>query len=585
MAEMYKRPLGEILVLEGDITKEQLQEALAEQKKTLEKLGKVLVDMDLVSEERVTEARAEQLDVPYVNLQEHKFEPEILNLIPENLARRCRLIPVHKKGDRLVVAMADPMDVEATDLIQLETKLHLEPALATEWRIMEAIDRQYGADYGDDLHDSMHQSGSDLDPDAAAMLDTEDDEGDIDEVRKQIHKAPIVRTVNMLLTQAVRKKASDIHIEPRRNVVEVRFRMDGELHTIRHIPRHLHPAISSRIKIMADMDIAERRMPQDGRISVRIDGRGIDVRVSTAPTLYGERVVMRILDRQSNLIPLEKFGYTPSQLGILKGLVTRPQGIVLITGPTGSGKTTTLYAILNMLKSESTNIMTVEDPIEYELDGVSQTNVHQKIGLSFASQLRAILRQDPDTILVGEIRDTETADVAFRSALTGHLVLSTLHCNDAPSAINRLLDMGVEPFLVGSAINGIVAQRLVRLLCPDCKEAYEPDESVKALLGADPGARIQLYRAVGCGNCDSSGYKGRTGVSEIMTVNSEIRRLCVERAPADDIAIAAMRDNMTTMRQDATEKVLAGLTTLEEVQRKVFFDPADGVSAVHLAAA
>lgn len=309
------------------------------------------------------------------------------------------------------------------------------------------------------------------------------------------------------------------------------------------------------------------------------------MRVSTVPTLYGERIVLRLLDRQSSLIPLDKFGYSPDQLDALMALVARPQGIILVTGPTGSGKTTTLYAMLNMLKSETTNIMTVEDPIEYELDGINQTNVHHKIGLTFANQLRALMRQDPDIILVGEIRDTETADVAFRAALTGHLVLSTLHCNDAPSAITRLMDMGVEPFLVSSAINGVVAQRLVRVLCSDCKEPYEPDETTKALLGINPGEIVTLHRAVGCGSCNDSGFRGRTGVSEVMVMNNDIRKLSIAKVPADEIGDAAHRNGMTTMREDATEKVLAGLTTIEEVQRKVFFDPTVSSAPVMLKAA
>jgi type IV pilus assembly protein PilB len=382
MTEMYKRPLGEILVAAGEITQDQLDEALAEQKKSFEKLGKILVDLGMVSEEKVTEARAVQLDVPYVNLQEHTFEPEVVNLIPENLARRCVLIPIRRSGEQLVVAMSNPMDVEATDLVHVETKLRLDPALATEWRIQEAIDRVYGTECADEFHDSMNQASSVVE---TGGIEEADDYEDLNEVKKQIQRAPVVRTVNLLLTQAVRKKSSDIHIEPRRNVVEVRFRMDGNLHTVRRIPRSLHPAISSRIKIMAEMDIAERRLPQDGRISVRIDNKNIDLRVSSMPTLYGERLVLRILDRTSSLIPLETFGYSDEQLSALKSLVTRPQGIVLVTGPTGSGKTTTLYAALNMLKSEETNIMTVEDPIEYELDGISQTNVHPKIGLTFSS--------------------------------------------------------------------------------------------------------------------------------------------------------------------------------------------------------
>ena len=585
MREMYKQPLGEILMSSGTVTRVQLDEALAVQKESFEKLGKILIDLGMVSEEKITEARAVQLDVPYVNLQEHKFDPEILNLIPESLARRCGLIPIKKSGDKLIVAMANPMDVEATDLAHVETKLRLEPALATEWRITDAIDRHYGAECTDEMHDSTrHDTSVETESIEEGEGDRED-LGDLNEVRKQVQTAPVVRTVNVLLTQAVRKKSSDIHIEPRRNVVEVRFRLDGNLHTVRRIPRALHPAISSRIKIMAELDIAERRLPQDGRISVKTDGKNIDVRVSIIPTLYGERVVMRILDRASSLIPLESFGYSEKQLAELKSLVTRPQGIVLVTGPTGSGKTTTLYAVLNMLKSEETNIMTVEDPIEYELDGISQTNVHPKIGLTFANQLRALMRQDPDIILVGEIRDSETADVAFRAALTGHLVLATLHCNDAPSAITRLLDMEVEPFLVSSAINGVVAQRLVRVLCQDCREPFEPDDNVKRLLGLAPTARVTLYRPAGCGSCNSTGFRGRTGVSEIMMMNNDIGRLTVVKASADEIREVAVRHGMTTMVRDAADKVLAGVTTLEEVQRKVFFDPAADLAAVKLLAA
>ena len=585
MSEMYKRPLGEIFVATGAITREQLDAALTIQKESYEKLGKILVDLGLVTEEKLTEARAFQLDVPYVNLQEHTFEPEILNLIPEGLARRCMLVPIRRSGDKLVVAMANPMDVEATDLVQVETRLHLEPALATEWRIAEAIDRQYGSETSDELHDSMQQAASVVETGTSPDDEISDDTEDLNEVRKQMQRAPIVRTVNLLMTQAVRKKSSDIHIEPRRNVVEVRFRIDGNLHTVRRIPRSLHPAISSRVKIMAELDIAERRLPQDGRISVKIDNKNIDLRVSTIPTLYGERLVLRILDRNSSLIPLEGFGYSEKQLKEVKSLVVRPQGIVLVTGPTGSGKTTTLYAALNELKSEETNIMTVEDPIEYELDGISQTNVHPKIGLTFANQLRALMRQDPDVILVGEIRDSETADVAFRAALTGHLVLATLHCNDAPSAITRLLDMEVEPFLVSSAINGVVAQRLVRVLCPDCKEPFEPEDYVKEILGFTPNEKVTLYRPVGCGSCNNTGFRGRIGVSEVMVMNSELRRLAIEKTPGDIIRAAAIRYGMTPMQDDAAEKIIAGVTTVEEVQRKVYLDPVNSSGGVELRAA
>ena len=572
--DLYKRQLGQILIAKGDITQAQLDEALAEHKRTYEKLGKVLVELGMVSEEKVTEARAMQMDVAYIDLQEHKFDPEVVSLVPEGLGWKYKLIPVKKVRDKLVVAMSNPLDVEATDLVQVETKLRVEPALATEWRILESIERLYGTYGAEDLQDSMEEAASDVEVTLPGQTEEGDDDVEnIDEVRRQVRRAPIVRMVNLLLTQGVRKKASDIHIEPRRNVVDVRFRFDGDLHVIRRIPKPLHPAISSRIKIMAELDISERRLPQDGRISVRIDGKKIDLRVSTSPTIFGERVVLRILDSASGLIPLERLGFSEQELKVFQSLVSQPQGIVLVTGPTGSGKTTTLYAALNTLKSDRLNIMTVEDPIEFVLDGVNQTNVHHKIGLTFANQLRAILRQDPDIVLLGEIRDGETADVAFRAALTGHLVLSTLHCNDAPSAITRLLDMEVEPFLVSSAINGVMAQRLVRLLCPECKETYKPDESDRVFLDVGPHSNVTLYRAVGCGRCDGAGYKGRTAIRETMVMSTEIRALTLAKAPADDIRQAAMKAGMTTMRQDGASAILDGTTTVEEVRRRVFVEP------------
>lgn len=571
MEEFYKKPLGDILVTRGIITEQQLREALVQQEETRRRLGETLIALGLLSEEQVTEARALQLDVGYVNLQEDECEPEAVAMVSESTARTYALIPVRMTGNRLVVAMANPLDVEAIDLVQLETKCRIEPALATEWRITEVLTKQYGGSTSDDLQCMAQQAASAAEH-AAGDGDTHED---IDEVKRQSDRAPIVRMVNVLLTQGVRRKASDIHIEPRREHVDIRFRIDGELHLVKTLPKALRAAITSRIKIMSELDIAERRLPQDGRITVRLDNKMVDLRVSTTPILYGERVVLRILDRASGMIPLDQLGFSERELSLFTKLVSRPHGIILVTGPTGSGKTTTLYAALNELRSETTNIMTVEDPVEYELDGINQTNVHSRIGLTFANQLRAILRQDPDTVLVGEIRDTETADVAFRAALTGHLVLSTLHCNDAPSAITRLIDQDVEPFLVSSAINGIVAQRLVRVLCPDCKEPYEPDARTKALIGLNPDARVTLYNAVGCQNCSNSGYKGRMCIHEIMVMNEQLRKLALNKASAPEIRQAAIAAGMRGMAQDGTEKVLAGLTTIEEVQRKVMVESED----------
>jgi len=578
MEEYYKKPLGDILLDRGMITDEQLHAALDEQKQSRKRLGEVLVSLGFITEEQVTEARALQFDVGYVNLQEQECEPEAIASVSDATARTYNLVPFKTTGNRLTVAMANPLDVEAIDLVQFEAKCRVEPMLATEWRIVEVLNKQYGGGSSEDLQDMAQEAAST----PASLVDSDEHE-DIDEVRRKTSSAPIVRMVNMLLTQAVRRKASDIHIEPRRDTVDVRYRIDGELHIVRSFPKALHAAIASRIKIMSELDISERRLPQDGRITVKLDKRMVDLRVSTSPIIYGERVVLRILDRASGMIPLDQLGFAEVELDALTRLVSQPHGIILVTGPTGSGKTTTLYAVLNVIKSESTNIMTVEDPVEYELEGINQTNVHHKIGLTFANQLRAILRQDPDVVLVGEIRDTETADVAFRAALTGHLVLSTLHCNDAPSAITRLVDQDVEPFLVGSAINGVVAQRLVRVLCPDCKEAYSADEKTVALLGLDPGSVVTLYRPGTCANCDGTGYKGRICINELMVMDDELRRLTMLKSPASELRKAAIASGMRPMAQDGTEKVLAGITTIEEVQRKVFVETEDTILNVRAA--
>lgn len=569
MKQLFKRPLGDILVSDGIITQAELDCALSEQKSKHTKLGETLVALGIITEEQVTQARAIQLDVAYVNIQEAEFDPELISMVPQSIARTYKLIPVRRDLDRITLAMANPMDIEAIDLVQFETKCRVEIALGTEWRILESINRQYGRESSDDLEQFMEEAASSVDFTQTA---SEEIGEDIDAVKRQSHTAPIVRMVNLILTQAVRKKASDIHIEPRKDRVDVRYRVDGELHLAPSIPKSLQSGVASRIKIMSELDIAERRMPQDGRISVKIDGKKIDLRVSTSPSQYGERVVLRVLRRSDGLIPLEQLGFTPRDMTLFRTLIARPYGIILVTGPTGSGKTTTLYAALNMLKNERINIMTVEDPIEYELEGINQTNVHSKIGLTFATQLRSILRQDPDIVLVGEVRDTETADVAFRAALTGHLVFSTLHANDAPSSVARLVDMGVEPFLVSSAIIGVTAQRLVRKLCPDCKEAYAPDERIKLILGLDARDGIELYRAMGCEVCGGTGYKGRTSITEMMVMTDEIQRLAISGATATEIRTAAVNSGMVSMRMDGMNKVMEGITTFEEVERKVLIE-------------
>jgi type IV pilus assembly protein PilB len=572
MASWHKEPLGNILVSQGVISEAQLKDMLAEQKRSFTKLGEVLIDSGLATEEQITHARAMQMEVPYVNLAETEYSREILALVPQSVARDYKLIPLRRDDGKLYVAMADPMDIEAIDMLQYETKLRIDVCLGTESKIIEAIDSQYGGEVKADFAQFMDEATSSFDPSVA--LTDEDGIEDIDDMRRQSDTAPVIRIVNLILSDAVRNKASDVHVEPRRDRLDVRYRIDGELYLQRSVPKPLQAAVISRIKIMSDLDISERRLPQDGRISSIIDGKSVDFRVSTAPTLYGERVVLRILHRSQGTIPLDKLGFSPHDLSTFESLITQPYGIILVTGPTGSGKTTTLYAALNSLKSERTNIMTVEDPIEYELEGISQSNINAKIGFTFATQLRALLRQDPDIILVGEIRDSETADVAFRAAMTGHLVLSTLHANDAPSSISRLIDMGVEPFLVSSAIIGVTAQRLVRRLCQFCKEPYELDPDDKLILGIGDQDKVIAYKAVGCRKCAGRGYSGRLTIVELMVMSEEIRRLALNKSPSGDIKEASNRAGMVSMILDGTQKVLQGLTTVDELKRKAFVEAA-----------
>jgi len=417
----------------------------------------------------------------------------------------------------------------------------------------------------------MDTSIEQADLDGASLSDITEDE-DVSDTLRQSDQAPVIRFVNTLFSDAIRRRASDIHIEPRQRDFQIRYRVDGRLQVVRVVPRAFLAPTVSRIKIMAEMDIAERRLPLDGRIAMRLEGRSVDMRVSTLPTRYGERVVMRILDRSNACLGLDQLGFSAHNEALFGGLIRRPHGIILVTGPTGSGKTTTLYAALNALKSPDTNIITCEDPIEYELEGISQSNVNERAGLTFARQLRAILRQDPDIVLVGEIRDQETAEIAFRAALTGHLVLSTLHCNEAAGAASRLLDMGVAPFLIASALIGAVAQRLVPRLCPHCRQPYAADEGERALfrgLGGEPAAELELYRAVGCGQCDKLGVRGRIAVHEVMLVNNRVRRLIMERAETEQIRQASLDMDMIPLVRDGLAKAAQGLTTLEGVQRKL----------------
>lgn len=567
MQMLPRTRLGDMLVVAGALTEDQLEWALDRQRESYQRLGEILLDAKLVNEDDVTEARALQLDMPYVQLGDFQIRPEIAKLVPEHISRTFNLIPISATSAKVAVAMANPMDVEAIDTVQRCAKKRVVPILASETRIVAALEQAYGGAGGEDITATIEEAIGDIE----VQSGDNDVSDDVAEERRQSTQAPVVKTVNLVMQEAIKQKASDIHFEPRANHLEIRYRIDGALQHSRNLPRALQPAVLSRIKIMADMDIAEKRKPQDGKIKMKISGRPVDLRISSLPTQYGERIVIRILDRSAQQVSVDGLGFGDKEYAVFQSLIRRPYGIMLVTGPTGSGKSTTLYSALSTIKSIETNIMTCEDPIEYELDGINQSAVNARAGLTFASQLRAILRQDPDVILVGEIRDHETAEVAFQAAMTGHLVFSTLHCNDAPSAITRLVDMGVEPYMIGSSVIGVLAQRLVRTLCPRCKAPYEPTLDELAILGLQQREEaFQFYKPTGCSVCNMRGYAGRLAVFELMSIDESIRRLAINTPTADQVRDLASASGMRTMREHAAEKVIAGLTSVEEIRRKVF---------------
>ncbi|MCE5322781.1 Flp pilus assembly complex ATPase component TadA [bacterium] len=569
MQSLPKTRLGDMLVAAGVLTGDQLDWALEKQKQNYKRLGQILLEAELASEDDIAEARALQLEMPHIQLGEYPIASEVTRLVPESIARTYTLVPVSVSNEKLAVAMSNPMDVEAIDAVARSSRMRVEPLLASEARIMATLDQVYGGSSGDDITASIEEAVCGVD----IQIQENDLSNDIAEERRQSGQAPVIKTVNLVLQEAVKQHASDIHLEPRANHLEIRYRIDGALQHIRNLPKAIQPAVISRIKIMSELDIAEKRKPQDGRIALRVHNKNIDLRISTLPVQYGERVVMRVLDKSAQQFSVEKLGFAEQEHAVFESLIRKPHGIILVTGPTGSGKTTTLYAALTHIKSEDTNIMTCEDPIEYELDGINQSAVNVKAGLTFAAQLRAILRQDPDVILVGEIRDGETAEVAFQAAMTGHLVFSTLHCNTAPSAITRLVDMGVESFLIGSSVIGVLAQRLVRTLCPRCKSPYKPTIDELALLGIeDIDEKAEFYKPVGCPQCNMRGYSGRLAIFELMPVNEEMRRLALHNPTADQVRDVAVAAGMRSMKDHAVEKIMAGLTTIDEVRRKVFVE-------------
>jgi type IV pilus assembly protein PilB len=553
------KQLSAILLEHGLVDEAQLSAAYDEHQRAGRPLGRVLVEHGVLTEAQLVASLSAQIGLKFVDLTEHAVDGSALARVPATVCRRHTVLPIGYDDGRIVVAMADPGNVFALDDIRSMTGMEATPVVATRDDLLSAIDRYCRADADiDQLTNEMEQGNT--------------GEEDLSKVREIVEDAPIVKYVNLLIAQAIQDRASDIHIEPTEFDLRVRYRIDGVLHEVMRSPKQITSGVTSRLKIMADIDIAERRIPQDGRLSVNSNGKKIDLRVATLPTVWGEKVVMRILDNSTARLDLGDLGFSDANFDRFAKSFRKPYGMILVTGPTGSGKSTTLYATLNIVNRPEINVITVEDPVEYRLPGINQVQVNAKAGLTFAGALRSILRSDPDVVLIGEIRDRETAQIAIEAALTGHLVLTTLHTNDAPSAITRLTEMGVEPFLVGSATDCVLAQRLARRLCGKCKERYEPSPGELEAAGFpwEPGQALPvLHRPVGCPTCSRTGYKGRLALHEVMTVNEEIERLAVQRASSTDVAAAARRDGMVSLRRDGWAKVSDGVTSIEEILRVV----------------
>ena len=560
--------LGDRLVAEKLISTDQLQKALAEQKGSAEKLGTILVRLNFITEDSLVSFLSKQYAIPAITVAQVDPDPDVLKLVPEQIAKKHGVLPIKRMGNTLTLAMADPTNVFALDDVGFMTGLQIQPVVASEAAIRKAFERLY--ETGANVTDMMSQlEEADTDVEVVEGGEETFSKADIFDLKESADEAPVVRLINMILTDAIRRGASDIHLEPYEKVFRVRFRIDGVLHEIMTPPKRLEAALTSRVKIMATLDIAERRLPQDGRIKLRYHQREIDFRVSTLPTIFGEKTVMRILDKEALQLDLSALGFDPWSLEQFTKAIHSPYGMILITGPTGSGKTTTLYSAIHTINSPDINIMTAEDPVEYNLKGVNQVQVNDEIGRTFAACLRSFLRQDPDVILVGETRDLETAQIGIRAALTGHLVLTTLHTNDCPSTPARLLDMGIPPFLVSSSLQLILAQRLGRKVCRDCREPYEASEESLVPYGHIPQGlgTINFYKGKGCQTCNFTGMKGRVAIYEVMPATTELRDMILRNATTNEILGVAISQGMKTLRQNALQKVIDGVTTVEEVLR------------------
>ncbi len=568
--------IGELLLKENYITAEQLEIGLQNQRQHGGRLGSILINLGFVDDDDITSLLSRKYGVPSINLAYFEIDPAVIKLIPLEVAQKYTIVPLSRVGNTLTVASADPTNVFAMDDIKFMTGFNIEPVVASEASILEALEKYYGTPHAIELkkvYDQIAQTDRD-----SVELDlegiSEEEELSLDQLQRSSEEAPIIRLVNLILSESLKKGASDIHVEPYEKDFRVRFRIDGILYNIMNPPLRLRDAIISRIKIMAKLDISEKRLPQDGRIKIRTAFNGrkkeIDYRVSTLPTLFGEKIVLRILDKDTLPLDMSKLGFEETSLKKIEAAILKPYGMVLVTGPTGSGKTSTLYAALNRLNTPETNIMTAEDPVEYNFRGINQVQIKEQIGLTFAAALRSFLRQDPNIILVGEIRDFETTEIAIKAALTGHLVLSSVHTNDAPSTISRLLNMGLEPFLVATSVHLICAQRLIRKICSDCKtEVKTPLQAfTDAGFSRDEAGRIQTCKGEGCKTCNGTGYKGRIGVYEVMEIGEAIQELILIGASAREIRRKAVEEGMLTLRQSGLAKIKAGVTTLDEVLRE-----------------
>jgi type IV pilus assembly protein PilB len=560
-----RKQLGQILIEEGLITEKELEEGLAHQAQHGGAIGRVLIDLGVVTDNDILLAIAKQAGMDIIDLEHLEIPKEVVDMVTPSVAQVYRIVPVSFEDGVLTVAMADPLNVNAIDDLRFMLNCDVSGAVSNEGAVNEAIEKYYGAET-----ESIADLVKDIDDDDLVEIREDDDIPDISRLEEMASSAPVVKLVNLVLFTAIRDQASDIHFEPFEDEFRIRYRIDGSLLEMQPPPRQLALAIISRIKVMSNLDIAERRVPQDGRIPLSISGNTVELRVSTLPTMFGESVVMRVLDRSVVSLDLDRLGLREEESEAIKELVDKPNGIILVTGPTGSGKTTTLYSALNYINEVGLKIITTEDPVEYDLDGIIQVPIKEEIGVTYAACLRSILRQDPDKILVGEIRDLETAQIAIEASLTGHLVLSTLHTNDAPGTVTRLIEIGVEPFLLAATVEAVVAQRLVRVICTKCKEEYKPSEDslMELALTSDAVAGKTFYYGKGCENCNKTGYRGRTAIYEIMDISSKLRSSIIERKSTDVLRNEAIATGMRTLRDAGLLKIFDGLTTIEEVVKQ-----------------